>query len=111
MSKAEPFFKQYELLMLPSTPIPAPLIEGTDALEQARRLTRFTAPFNLTGLPAISVPCGLSSEGLPLGLQIVGAPWRESRVLRAAHAYEKARGEFFWVEGENGTRTSAEDAD
>ncbi|HEY5903568.1 MAG TPA: amidase, partial [Anaerolineales bacterium] len=96
--KAEIFFQEHDVLILPSTPIPAPLIEGTDAIEQARRLTRFTAPFNLTGLPAISLPCGLSSEGLPLGLQIVGAPWRESRVLRAGHAYEQRRGEFFWQE-------------
>ncbi|MGE5251217.1 MAG: amidase [Bacteroidota bacterium] len=92
--RAELFFGQYDLLMLPSTPIPAPPIEGSDALEQARRLTRFTAPFNLTGLPAISVPCGFSAEGLPLGLQLVGAHWKEATVLRAADAYEKARGEL-----------------
>jgi aspartyl-tRNA(Asn)/glutamyl-tRNA(Gln) amidotransferase subunit A len=53
-------------------------------------LTRLTAPFNLTGLPALSVPCGTSSEGLPIGLQIVGAPWAERRVLRAGRAYEEA---------------------
>jgi aspartyl-tRNA(Asn)/glutamyl-tRNA(Gln) amidotransferase subunit A len=82
------FFQQYDALLLPSTPITAPLIEGNDAVEQARRLTRFTAPFNLTGLPAISVPCGFSA-GLPIGLQIVGGAWREAAVLRAARAYEK----------------------
>ena len=43
------FFEEYNLLLLPSTPIPAPLIEGNDAIEQARRLTRITSPFNLTG--------------------------------------------------------------
>ncbi len=88
--KAEAFFEEYDLLLLPSTPIPAPRIEGSDALEQARRLTRFTAPFNLAGLPAISVPDGFSSEGLPLGLQIAGPHWGEARVLRAAQAYEEA---------------------
>ena len=72
----------------------APLIEGTDAIEQARRLTRFTAPFNFTGLPAISLPCGLSSEGMPLGLQMVAGHWFEAKLLRAAYAYEEARGEF-----------------
>ena len=82
------FFRQYDVLLIPSTPITAPLIEGNDAVEQARRLTRFTAPFNLTGLPAISLPCGFS-EGLPVGLQIVGGAWREAAVLRAARAYEK----------------------
>ena len=82
------FFREYNALALPSTPITAPLIEGNDAVEQARRLTRFTAPFNLTGLPAISVPCG-SSGGLPIGLQIVGGAWREAMVLRTARTYEK----------------------
>jgi aspartyl-tRNA(Asn)/glutamyl-tRNA(Gln) amidotransferase subunit A len=58
-------------------------------VEQARRLTRFTAPFNLTGLPAISVPCGFNQEGLPIGLQIVAKAWNEAALLRAAHAYEQ----------------------
>ena len=83
------FFERYDFLLLPTTPITAPLIEGSDAVEQARRLTRFTAPFNLTGLPAISVPCGFSKEGLPIGLQIVAKAWNEAGVLRAAHAYER----------------------
>ncbi len=82
-------FGQYEFLLLPSTPIPAPLIEGNDAVEQARRLTRFTSPFNLAGLPAISIPCGFTPAGLPLGLQIVSGPWNEFVVLRAAAAYER----------------------
>ncbi len=77
------FFEQYDFLLLPTTPIPAPLIEGSDAVEQARRLTRFTAPFNLTGLPAISVPCGFSKEGLPIGLQIIAKAWNEAGVTDA----------------------------
>jgi aspartyl-tRNA(Asn)/glutamyl-tRNA(Gln) amidotransferase subunit A len=88
------FFKQYDVLLLPSTPITAPLIEGNDAVEQAKRLTRFTAPFNLTGLAAISVPCGFSAAGLPMGLQIVSGAWREASVLRAARAFERERGEL-----------------
>jgi len=83
------FFGEYDALLLPSTPITAPLIEGNDAVEQARRLTRFTAPFNLTGLPAISLPCGFSGEGLPIGLQIVSGAWREASVLQLARAYER----------------------
>jgi aspartyl-tRNA(Asn)/glutamyl-tRNA(Gln) amidotransferase subunit A len=83
------FFEKYDLLLLPSTPIPAPLIEGNDALEQARRLTRFTSPFNLTGLPALSVPCGFTKSGLPIGLQIVSRAWNEAGVLRAGRAYER----------------------
>ncbi len=83
------FFEQYDFLLLPTTPISAPLIEGSNAVEQARHLTRFTAPFNLIGLPAISVPCGFSKEGLPIGLQIIAKAWNEAGVLRAAHAYER----------------------
>jgi aspartyl-tRNA(Asn)/glutamyl-tRNA(Gln) amidotransferase subunit A len=86
-------FERYDCLLLPTTPITAPLIEGGDAIEQARRLTRFTAPFNLTGLPAISLPCGFSREGLPIGLQVVAPWWAEAGLLRAAQAYE---GETGW---------------
>ena len=83
------FFERYDLLLLPSTPISAPLIEGNDAIEQARRLTRFTAPFNLAGLPALSVPCGYTKNALPIGLQIVSGAWKEAAVLRAGRAYER----------------------
>jgi aspartyl-tRNA(Asn)/glutamyl-tRNA(Gln) amidotransferase subunit A len=86
----ENFFKEYDLLILPTTPVTAPLIEGTDAIEQARRLTRFTAPFNLTGLPALSIPCGLDSKGLPIGLQLVSGAWKEASILRAGQAFEDA---------------------
>ncbi|HVY05570.1 MAG TPA: amidase [Burkholderiales bacterium] len=50
---------------------------------------RFTYPYNLTGLPAISVPCGFDHDGLPIGLQIAGKPYDECTVLRVAHAYER----------------------
>ena len=86
----EMFFAKYDLLLLPTTPIPAPLIEGTEAVESARQLTRFTAPFNLAGLPALSVPCGFAGGGLPVGLQIVSKHWGEAKVLQAGHAYERA---------------------
>ena len=81
-------FSEYDALLIPSTAITAPTIEGHDAVEQANRLTRFTSPFNLTGLPAISVPCGFNKDGLPIGLQIVSGAWREASVLRVARAYE-----------------------
>ncbi len=82
-------FRDYDILLLPSTAITAPPIEGNDAVEQARRLTRFTAPFNLAGLPAISISCGFSSGGLPIGLQMVAGAWREASVLRAARTFER----------------------
>ena len=82
-------FARYDILLLPATPIPAPLIEGNDAVEQARRLTRFTAPFNLAGLPALSIPCGFSDGGLPIGSQLAARAWNEAGLLRAARAYER----------------------
>jgi len=89
--KAELFFESYDALLLPSTPVPALPIEGIeDSASQAPTLTRFTAPFNLTGLPALSLPCGFNAQGLPIGLQLVCGPWQEARLLRAGQAYESA---------------------
>lgn len=79
-----------DVVVLPTTPIAAPRISGLDAVATAPILTRLTAPFNFTGLPAMSVPCGVTADGLPIGLQIVGAPWAERRVLRVGRAYELA---------------------
>jgi len=86
----ELFFESYDFLILPTTPIAAPTIAGHDAVEQAGRLTRFTAPFNLTGLPALSVPCGFTKEGLPIGLQIISRAWADAKALTAGYAYEQA---------------------
>lgn len=86
----ELFFESYDFLILPTTPIAAPTIEGHDAVEQAGRLTRFTAPFNLAGLPALSLPCGFTKEGLPIGLQIVSRAWGDFKVLNLGHAFEQA---------------------
>jgi aspartyl-tRNA(Asn)/glutamyl-tRNA(Gln) amidotransferase subunit A len=86
----EQFFETYDLLLTPTTPIAAPTVEGHDAVEQAGRLTRFTAPFNLAGLPAISIPCGFTKSGLPIGLQIVSRAWADARVLNAGYAYEQS---------------------
>ena len=88
--KFEDLFSDNDILLTPTTPVPAPLIEGTDAIEQALCLTRFTAPFNLTGMPALSLPCGFTSTGLPIGLQIVSKPWGEAKILQAGYAYEQA---------------------
>lgn len=88
--RLERLFETFDLLLTPATPITAPLIEGLDAIEAARQLTRCTAPFNLAGVPALVLPCGMSTTGLPIGLQLVAAPWREARVLRAGKAFERA---------------------
>jgi aspartyl-tRNA(Asn)/glutamyl-tRNA(Gln) amidotransferase subunit A len=84
------FFETYDLLLMPTAPVVAPPIEGPEAVELARVLTRYTAPFNLTGLPALSLPCGFTSEGLPIGLQIIARHWGEAQVLRAGYAFAQA---------------------
>jgi aspartyl-tRNA(Asn)/glutamyl-tRNA(Gln) amidotransferase subunit A len=88
--RLELFFEDYDVLLTPTTAIPASLIQGTDSVAQASRLTGFTAPFNLSGLPALSLPCGFTEMGLPIGLQIVSRPWGEAKVLQAGQSYESA---------------------
>jgi aspartyl-tRNA(Asn)/glutamyl-tRNA(Gln) amidotransferase subunit A len=93
--RADEIFADVDLLVTPTTPIPAPVIadlkKDAAALRPAELvLLRNTRPFNVWGLPAISVPCGFTKGGLPIGLQIVGAHWREDLVLRLARAYEQA---------------------
>lgn len=82
------FFADLDFFITPTTRIPAPRI-GSDALNLAQHLTAFTAPFDVTGVPAISIPCGFTRDGLPIGLQIVGRAWNEARVLQAAHQYQQ----------------------
>ena len=88
--RLELFFETYDFVLIPTTPIAAPTVEGHDAVEQAGRLTRFTAPFNLAGLPSISVPCGFTQSGLPIGLQIISRAWADSKVLNAGYAHEQS---------------------
>ena len=88
-------FAEVDLLVTPTTPMPAPAIADLRATPDALRptelkLLRNTRPFNVWGLPAISVPCGFTQGGLPIGMQIAGPPGREDLVLRLAHAYEQA---------------------
>jgi aspartyl-tRNA(Asn)/glutamyl-tRNA(Gln) amidotransferase subunit A len=88
-------FGTVDILITPTMPMPAPAIADLkrtpEALRPAElRLLRNTRPFNVWGLPAISVPCGFTQSGLPIGLQIAGPHWREDLVLRLAHAYERA---------------------
>ncbi|MBI1847063.1 MAG: amidase, partial [Candidatus Rokubacteria bacterium] len=91
------FFERYDLLLTPTTSVAAfPLGRVYPEQIEGRPLTNglqwfpFTYPFNLTGQPAITVPCGWTAEGLPVGLQIVGRRYADATVLRAAHAFEAA---------------------
>ncbi len=87
------FHDTYQLLLTPTLPIPAfeAGLEQPPGAHQDRWVdwTPFSYPFNLTRQPAASVPCGLTSAGLPAGLQIVGPLYADGLVLRAARAYEK----------------------
>ena len=88
------FMQRFDLLVTPSVAVPAFAAKpaGHMAMTPAAMLgwTPFSYPFNLTQQPAISVPCGLTQEGLPIGLQIVGPMFGDALVLRAARAYESA---------------------
>ena len=89
-------FEGVDFILTPTVPVPAPLrsmmdtSDGSDSNLIRPRLTQNTRIFNLLGLPAISVPCGFTKEGLPVGLQIAGRWWAERELLRVAHAYEQA---------------------
>jgi len=78
-------FTDVDLLVSPTMKTPAPPLDGTAPGDY-----NSTHVFDVLGLPTISVPCGFSRAGLPIGLQIAGAPWAESAVLTLAHAYEQA---------------------
>ena len=80
--------RRVDLLVTPTMTQPAAAFEGFDATSTIRGPS-FTAPFNVTGLPAISVPCGFTAGGLPVGMQIVGKPFDEPTVLRAAYTYQQ----------------------
>jgi aspartyl-tRNA(Asn)/glutamyl-tRNA(Gln) amidotransferase subunit A len=87
-------FESIDVLVTPTTPIPAPrLLDLTANMDQLRPtelvLLRNTRPANVWGTPAISVPCGRTSEGLPIGLQIIGPMRHDARVLQVALAFEK----------------------
>jgi len=90
----ETALKSVDMLAAPTLPVSAPRVDDNEVTlgrtkENVRiALLRLTRPGNLTGLPAISIPCGITSEGLPAALQLIGRRWGEASILRAAHAYE-----------------------
>ena len=86
--------EEVDLLASPTTAIAAPRLEQQSVMIQGREvhiregLLRITRVFSAVGLPAISVPCGFTEDGLPVGLQLVGKPLSEPLLLRVAHAYQ-----------------------
>jgi len=87
-------FESVDLAITPTAPVPpfsiADLAEADSARAKELLMLHNTRPFNVLGLPTISVPCGFTRTGLPIGMQITGPPGAEATVLRLAHAYEKA---------------------
>ncbi len=89
-------WQSFDVLVTPTSPVAAPTIGATTAtlggqeIPLVRAFLDLTLPFNLTGQPAISIPCGFTPAGLPVGLQLVGRPWDEATLFRAAAAYESA---------------------
>jgi aspartyl-tRNA(Asn)/glutamyl-tRNA(Gln) amidotransferase subunit A len=89
-------FQSVDAVVAPTVPVPAPAIGAEsvriDGEETGVRpaIVGHCRPANFTGLPAISVPCGFTREGLPVGLQIIGRAFEETTVLRIAHSYEQA---------------------
>jgi aspartyl-tRNA(Asn)/glutamyl-tRNA(Gln) amidotransferase subunit A len=88
-------FEEIDVLLTPTVPIPPPaiadLLEHPDDLRpQELVMLRNTRPFNVWGIPTISIPCGFTGDGLPIGLQLAAGPGRGIVLLQAAHAYEQA---------------------
>ncbi|MDP3723614.1 MAG: Asp-tRNA(Asn)/Glu-tRNA(Gln) amidotransferase subunit GatA [Candidatus Omnitrophota bacterium] len=84
-------FSRCDVLLMPTSPTPAfRLREKVDDPLQMYLSDIYTISANLAGIPAVSVPCGFSGEGLPIGMQLLAAPFREDVLLRTAYAYEQA---------------------
>src|SRR3954466_10630950 len=89
LAEMAPIYEKYDLLVAPTAPGPAPRL-GTWRTISFWQNSSLTTPFNVTGGPALAQCMGFTSAGLPLSLQLVGRPFDEATVLRAAHAYETA---------------------
>jgi aspartyl-tRNA(Asn)/glutamyl-tRNA(Gln) amidotransferase subunit A len=86
----EAAFQQVDAIVAPTAPTPAFKIgEKTDDPLQMYLSDVFTVPVNLAGIPGISLPCGFSAAGLPIGLQIIGKPFDEETILQVAYAFEQ----------------------
>jgi aspartyl-tRNA(Asn)/glutamyl-tRNA(Gln) amidotransferase subunit A len=98
-SPADALFANLDVVLSPTVPVSAPLLSELEAMDstalrayEMKSLLRNTIPFSFLWWPSISVPCGFTSAGLPIGLQISGRPRDDQRVLQFAMAYEQAAG-------------------
>ena len=86
-------FHEFDVLVTPTVPVPAPRV-GEETLSNGEELRsgllRLVTPFNTVGFPALSLPCGFTKAGLPVGLQLAARPFHEKQLLRVAHAYERS---------------------
>jgi aspartyl-tRNA(Asn)/glutamyl-tRNA(Gln) amidotransferase subunit A len=83
-------FRQVDCILTPTVAGPAPLAEQSRAMILATRdLTRFTFVWSFAEVPSLSVPCGFTADGLPLGMQLVGRWWDEARLLALGHAFQR----------------------
>ncbi|MBD5395070.1 MAG: Asp-tRNA(Asn)/Glu-tRNA(Gln) amidotransferase subunit GatA [Lachnospiraceae bacterium] len=93
-------FAKYDVILGPVAPTTAPKLG--DSLSDPIKMYLgdiYTISVNLAGLPGISLPCGIDSKGLPIGLQLIGDCFKEKKLIQTAYAYEKARGTFGRKEG------------
>ncbi len=88
-------FREVDAILTPTVPVPAPLLGGSSVIVNSHResvrsaLIRMNLVVNFAGLPAISVPCGFTAAGLPIGMQLIGRAFEELTLLRLAYAYER----------------------
>jgi aspartyl-tRNA(Asn)/glutamyl-tRNA(Gln) amidotransferase subunit A len=96
LAEFDAVFRDVDAVISPTTPVPAPPIGAENIEIEGRQigvrpaLVGLCRPANFTGLPAISIPCGYTREGLPIGLQLIGRAFDESTLLRIAYSYERA---------------------
>lgn len=96
INQTRELLRQVDILVTPTEPTVAPLIGSTEIqidnslVGIVSALTQYTRAFNITGFPAMSIPCGFSAEKLPIGLQLAGRPFDEVTVLKVAYAYQQA---------------------
>lgn len=94
-------FEKFDLLLAPTSPVTAfPMNKTYESPAEAYSADICTVPVNITGLPALSLPCGFDSNELPIGMQIIGQRFSESKILNAAHQFEKQT-EFEYVKDLN----------